>query len=134
MQPASQPDQDGEDGDAEDSPTAQILRAMITSSVTKAVDLETTKAIRLANTRAHEFLPALDEFYETWTENTVPGIASDTVRTAIAAHANESQRQLVDVAGVSTTASLKENVGQLVATWDARRDALIESIWKECQK
>lgn len=118
----------------DDSPTASVLRSMITTSVTKAVDLETSKAIRLANSRAHEFLPSVDEFYDTWTEHTAPGITSEKVRELISGHAEESRRQLVDVAGVSTTSSLKENVCQLVATWDARRDALIDAIWKEVQK
>lgn len=116
------------------SQTENVLRAVIVSSVTKAVDLETSRAIRIANARAHEFLPAIEEFYETWTENTLPGIEHNGVRSAIVTHAETSKRELIDVAGVSTTDSLKANVSELVVSWDRRRDQLIESIWKEVTK
>ena len=109
------------------------LVAMVTSSVTKAVDLEQSKAIRLANSAAATFLPSVDEFYDTWTENSLPGLVDQGVRKLIENHANESRRQLFDVAGCSTTENLKANVAQLVVTWDDRRESLISSILKAVQ-
>jgi len=55
------------------------------------------------------------------------------VRKLIENHANESRRQLFDVAGCSTTENLKANVAQLVVTWDDRRESLISSILKAVQ-
>lgn len=123
-------EQEMEDEEKDDSPdqTEVVLNKLITSTVTKAFDMETDRAIRMANRRATEFVQAVDEFYQTWTDNTLSGLDDSSVRNVIASHAEESKRALLDVAGNSTMETLKQNVTELVCTWDSRRDSLIQSI------
>jgi len=49
-------------------------------------------------------------------------------------HAEESKRQLLDVAGASTTDSLKANVQEVTALWDGRAELLITKLMKEVLK
>lgn len=128
------PQDDNMDSGDDSNVAAVTLRAMIASGVTKATELESSKLIRMANSRAGQFLASVDEFYETWTENTLQGCDSESVRDAIALHAEASKAAVLDVAGVSTTDSLKSNVTDLVVTWDRRRDELINTIWKQVSK
>jgi hypothetical protein len=122
-------DEDGEDTD-ESSPAENLLRAMITSSVTSAVKLEQSKVVQRAGSQPARFMAEVDAFYQTWTANTVAGLEHSDARTAIISHAEESKRLLSDVHSVSTTLSLKSNVSDVVASWDSRAETLISSLMK----
>ena len=133
---SNQPDASDEDGEepAEPSPAENLLRAMITSSVTSAVKLEQSKVVQRAGSQPARFMAEVDAFYQTWTANTVSGLEHSDARTAIISHAEESKRLLSDVHSVSTTLSLKSNVSDVVASWDSRAETLISSLMKAVQK
>lgn len=107
-----------------------LLRAMVTSSVTSAIKLESAKMIQRAAMQADKFPAAVTEFYQTWTENTVPGLSDSACRVAVISHAETSKKLLMDVHSVSTSGSLKANVTDVVATWDSRAEKLISSLMK----
>jgi hypothetical protein len=115
---------------AEPSPAENLLRAMITSSVTSAVKLEQSKVVQRAGSQPARFMAEVDAFYQTWTENTVPGLTDSACRVAVISHAEASKKLLMDVHSVSTTDSLKANVTDVVATWDSRAEKLIKSLMK----
>jgi HK97 family phage portal protein len=119
--------------DLEDSMTDKsksLLRAMVTCSVTSAIKLESAKMIQRAAMQADKFPAAVSEFYQTWTENTVPGLSDSACRVAVISHAETSKKLLMDVHSVSTSGSLKANVADVVATWDSRAEKLISSLMK----
>jgi hypothetical protein len=107
-----------------------LLKAMITSSVTSAIKLESAKMIQRAGIQADKFPAAVIEFYQTWTENTVPGLSDSACRVAVIWHAEASKKLLMDVHSVSTSDSLKANVSDVVASWDSRAENLISSLMK----
>jgi copper(I)-binding protein len=107
-----------------------MLKAMITSSVTSAIKLESAKMIQRAGIQADKFPAAVIEFYQTWTENTVPGLSDSACRVAVISHAEASKKLLMDVHSVSTSDSLKANVSDVVASWDSRAENLISSLMK----
>ena len=107
-----------------------LLRAMVTSSVTSAIKLESAKMIQRAAMQADKFPAAVAEFYQTWTENTVPALSESSCRVAVISHAETSKKLLMDVHSVSTSGSLKANVTDVVATWDSRAEKLISSLMK----
>lgn len=107
-----------------------LLRAMVTSSVTSAIKLESAKMIQRAAMQADKFPAAVTEFYQTWTENTVPALSESSCRVAVISHAETSKKLLMDVHSVSTSGSLKANVTDVVATWDSRAEKLISSLMK----
>lgn len=111
-----------------------LLRAMVTSSVTDAVKIERDRVTQRAAMQAANFMVAVDEFYATWTDNTARALTASDARLAIIAHAEESKRMLSDVYSVSTTASLKGNVSDVVASWDNRAEILVENLMKAVQK
>lgn len=123
---------DMEPEETDNKPTA-ILRAIITSSVTSAIKIEKTRVVQRAGIQSESFPKAVDEFYATWTQNTLPELVDSDSRTAVIAHAEESKRLLADVHSVSTSDSLKANVSDVVASWDARAESLIESLMKVVQ-
>jgi len=135
-EPSQQPGQPPAEEPEEDSPAEtesgieDVLRSLITSSVTKDLQVERDRIVQRAGMRATKFSEAMADFYTTWTKETAPGLTAVRARTCIMAHAEESKRILTDVYSVSTTASLKANVQDTVASWDARGEALIESLFK----
>ena len=58
----------------------------------------------------------------------VSGLASLKASAVKIQHAEESKRQLLDVAGSSTSTTLVGNVSELVATWDHRAESLISGL------
>ena len=124
-----------EEPEKEDSGTENILRAMITSSVTSAIKLEASKVVQKATgVYASKFMDAVEEFYSTWTDNTLPSLEQSEARLAIISHAERSKKLLADAHSVSTTTSLKANVADVVASWDSRTDELVENLMKVVQK
>lgn len=118
----------------EDSKTENILRAVITSAVTSAIKIERDRVVQRAGMQAAKFASAVDEFYDTWTDSTLPALEQSEARLAIIAHAEESKKLLSDVHSVSTTTSLKANVSDVVASWDSRVEKLVENLMKVVQK
>lgn len=118
----------------DDSETENILRAMITSSVTQAIKIERDRVVQRAGMQAAKFVAAVDEFYATWTDSTLPALEQSEARLAIISHAEESKKLLSDVHSVSTTTSLKANVVDVVASWDSRAEKLVENLMKVVQK
>lgn len=114
--------------------TTNILRAMVTSSVTQAVKIERDRVVQRAGMQAAKFITAVDEFYATWTDSTLPALEQSEARLAIISHAEESKRLLNEAHSVSTTASLKANVTDVVASWDSRAEKLVENLMKVVQK
>lgn len=114
--------------------TEDLLRAMVTSSVTEAVKIERTRVVQRAGMQAEKFPAAVDEFYATWTDNTAPGLTDSEARLCVISHAEQSKKLLMDVHSVSTVGSLKANVQDVVASWDARAETLIENLMKAVQK
>ena len=123
-----------EEPEKEDSGTENILRAMITSSVTQAIKIERDRVVQRAGMQAAKFVAAVDEFYATWTDSTLPALEQSEARLAIISHAERSKKLLADAHSVSTTTSLKANVADVVASWDSRADELVENLMKVVQK
>lgn len=123
---AQTPDEEGDSDKA-----ASVLRSMITSSVTNAIQIESDRVVRAAKMRK-DFCGSLDGIYTTWSEtfNADLGWHSPDTVVAIARHIETSKTQLLDVAGVSTTESLEANVREVVACWQDRAGKLIEEIWE----
>jgi HK97 family phage portal protein len=115
---------------AEPSPAENLLRAMITSSVTDAIKIEKSRVVSRAGMQSGNFHSAIEEFYATWTDSTVPEMGDSVSRLCIISHAEESKRLLSDVHSVSTSGSLKANVSDVVASWDSRAEILISSLMK----
>jgi hypothetical protein len=115
---------------AEPSPAENLLRAMITSSVTDAIKIEKSRVVSRAGMQSGNFHSAIEEFYATWTDSTVPEMGDSVSRLCIISHAEESKRLLSDVHSVSTSGSLKANVSDVVASWDSRAENLISSLMK----
>ena len=104
------------------------LRQMIIDGVQRSCEFETSKAIQTASKRPHDFLAAVEALSDSWAENTLPGLTSPQARQAIAAHAAESRRLLIEVAGHCTADTLKTHVSDEVATWAERAEQLTKSI------
>jgi hypothetical protein len=121
------PEDDSED-DSEESPAVAALRQMIVDGVQRSCEFETSKAIQTASKRPHDFLAAVEALSDSWTENTLPGLTSPQARQAIAAHAAESRRLLIEVAGHCTADTLKTHVSDEVATWTQRAERLTAAI------
>jgi hypothetical protein len=118
----------------EDDNTENLLRAMVTSSVTEALKIERDRVVQRAGMQAANFMGAVNEFYATWTDRTVSALTNSDARLAIISHAEESKRLLSDVHSCSTTSSLKANVSDVVASWDSRADNLVQNLMKAVQK
>ena len=110
-----------------DNQQSATLRALITSNVTDAIRIEQQRVV-VAAKKEDNFCEWLDGFYNTWCEKSVSGLKSTDATLAKLTHAAESKRQLLDVAGSSTTSTLVNNVTELVATWDQRAETLISGL------
>ncbi len=116
-----------------DDQMANVVRKLVSTSVTKSLELESSKAIQLA-ARANNFVSAIDEFYVSWSDRTLSEFAEPEVRRLVQQHVDASKTALLDAAGSSTTDNLKTNVAEVVATWDSRAESLIDSVMKVVQK
>lgn len=114
--------------------TENVLRKLITSSVTKDLQIERDRVVQRAGMRSAKFSEALDTFYDTWMTSTAEALTANGVRNAIKGHAEESKRILVDLHSCCTNESLKAQVQSVVASWDARGEQLINQILKEVSK
>jgi hypothetical protein len=110
------------------------LRQLISAGVAKACEIEAAKAVQIAGRRTGDFLAGMADFYTTWAENTLPGLAAVNVRTAIQSHATASYAALEAVARHATPDTLKGQVEAAVATWATRRDDLLQTILKKVSK
>lgn len=119
---ANAPQEESQEGAAMD-----VLRAMVESSVTDAIAIEKRRVVDAAG-KEKNFLGWLDGFYETWCGKSVGGMSSIAAVDAKRKHAAESRRQLLDVAGASTSSTLVENVQSTVATWDGRAETLVMTL------
>lgn len=120
--------------DAEESASMEnTLRAMITATVAADLKVERDRVVQRAGMQAGNFLDTIDAFYTQWTATSGRGITGSSQRASFMAHAAESKRQLLDVAGASTTDSLKANVQDVTASWDARAEVLITKLMKAVQ-
>jgi HK97 family phage portal protein len=130
--PDNSPDE--EDDSEGDSDTMTALRQLISAGVAKACEIEAAKAVQIAGRRTGDFLAGMADFYTTWAENTLPGLAAVNVRTAIQSHATASYAALEAVARHATPDTLKGQVEAAVATWATRRDDLLQTILKKVSK
>jgi len=118
-----------------ETPQNSVLRAMIASSVTNALQIEKDRIVR-ASKRSDGFLSAVDSIYQTWTDTFTADLgwqSPDTV-VAIAKHTEESKRQVMDVAGVATSSTLETHVRDLVACWSDRGELLVDNLLKAAVK
>ena len=104
-----------------------VLLALIASNVTEAIEIEKRRVVTAAK-KEDNFCEWLDGFYHTWCVKSVSGLSSPKATAVKIYHAEESKRQLLDVAGSSTTSTLAGNVADLVATWDQRAEQLISGL------
>jgi HK97 family phage portal protein len=132
--PMMEPEDDPEETETpEEAKSSSLLRAMVTASVTEAIKIERTRVVQRAGMQADKFTTAIDEFYATWTDNTAPGLTDSAARVCVISHAEASKKLLFDVHAVSTVGSLKANVQDVVASWDARAENLITELMKAVQ-
>lgn len=120
-------DDDSTQVPAEPNRIDDVLRQMVTSSAAQAVKIESDRVNRAAKT-AKNFIGWVDEFYVTWVENSIQGLSNTSTEVVKMAHADESKRQLLDVAGVSTVESLPANIQDITATWGDRVPHLVDQI------
>jgi HK97 family phage portal protein len=105
---------------------AASLEYMVGHNVDRSLMIEAGRINKLAAAGGN-FLQAVDDHYATWAAKASPWYPSAAVP-ALIAHAAESQRQLLDVAGASTAETLAGNVAELVNRWPARADSLTAKI------
>ena len=111
-----------------------VLRSLITATVTADLIVERDRIVQRSGMQSGNFLDAIDTFYVQWTATAGRGLTGSSSRAAFMRHAEESKRQLLDVAGASTTESLKANVQEVTASWDGRAEVLITKLMKDVSK
>jgi hypothetical protein len=133
--PAVQNPAQSGDKEPESKSTESVLRAMIASSVTNALQIEKDRIVR-ASKRSDGFLSAVDSIYQTWTDTFTADLGWQSPETvvAIAKHTEESKRQVMDVAGVATSSTLETHVRDLVACWSDRGEILVDNLLKAAVK
>lgn len=124
--PMEEPEEDETDEDT-DAPDA--LAALLASSVTEAISFEKRKVVTAASKQSN-FCGWLDGFYESWCGSAVSCLTGPDVDAAKRLHAQVSKSQLLDIAGSSTVDTLAANVKEVVAKWDTRTTALVDSLRK----
>jgi len=120
------PDQDTTAPAAVATPSIAGFEQMVWHNVDRSLTIEAGRITKLAAAGGN-FLQAVDDHYETWAAQASPWYPS-AAAPALIAHAAESQRQLLDVAGASTADTLAGNVAELVSRWHARADSLTAKI------
>lgn len=124
------PNQGGNDQQEPQNDKQQtILRAMVTSTVTKALKIERDRVV-MASRNSAGMDSSLDAFYSGWTERFFAdlGWKEPQAVNATQAHISESRKQIDDVASVTTTGNLESAVRDVVACWDDRGQILIEKL------
>ena len=120
------PDQDTTAPASAVAPSIASLEYMVGHNVARSLTIEADRVTKLAAAGGN-FLQAVDDHHATWAAQASPWYPSAAVP-ALIAHAAESQRQLLDVAGASTADTLAGNVAELVSRWSARADSLTAKI------
>ena len=121
--PTPQPPEPPSDPDPSTN-TDNVLRAMIASSVTRSLEVECDRVVKAA-AREPNFLEWADTFYDQFPARCA--LPQMPVAPFIA-HAEESRAALVDVAGVSTTDTLTQNIQDTLATWPDRVETLTNQL------
>ena len=104
---------------------ADTLRAMVESSVTKALQVESDRVVRAAEKESN--LSAwMEQFYGQWVERSA--FPAPQAKEALISHAAESRRVLLDVIGSTTQTSLAGAVQECVATWAERGELIVQQI------
>jgi len=116
-------DDNEEEVEEEDAGARAVLRQMLTSSVSDALQFEKRKVVTAATSQAN-FCGWVDTFYSDWSVREVPALKNTAAAALKSKHAQESKRQLFDVAGSSTLATLPDNIKELVSAWDEREATL----------
>lgn len=112
------------------SPAAASLRAMVSGSVSRSLQIEKDRVMKAAKTEQN-FLAWLDSFYPQWVSNaTIPASGSEQ---ALKTHAQASKIALLDVAGSCSQTSLPGAVAECVATWTDTRGEIITNTILETQ-
>jgi HK97 family phage portal protein len=114
---------------AQNSKQSVLLRAMVASTVTKALKIERDRVV-MASRNGAGMESSLDAFYSGWTERFFQdlGWREPEAVNATQAHISESRKQVEDVASVTTTGNLESAVRDVVACWDDRGEILIEKL------
>lgn len=119
---------------SEPETTDNVLRSMITSTVTSNLKIERDRVVKMASKEtANQYDELIDEFYSTWTETTCERLGYNG-KTSLQKHAAESIRQLNDCMSGATTDSLRANVKDVVSAWESRSEILVNEIMKEVTK
>ena len=113
--------------DDDDDSTDDTLRAILHSNVTDSLQFEARKVVTAAK-KEPNFCAWLEGFYDQWAVDSITGMQGPAAIAAKSAHADESKRQLLDVAGSSTAATLPGNVADLVSSWDERAVSLTSGL------
>jgi len=103
------------------------LRAMISTSVTKALTIEHERVVKAAKNEAN-FIGWMDTFYDEWLAHS--DMPADGAREALVGHVASSKGQLLEVAGCATKDTLVSAVIDCVATWSERGTTVTDQIMK----
>ena len=109
------------------SPAAASLRAMVSGSVSRSLQIEKDRVIKAASNEKN-FLKWIDDWYPQWIENaTLPAPEAES---AFSAHAQASKIALIDVASCTSQTELAGAVAECVATWSDRGQLITNKILK----
>ena len=116
--------------DKDNTPTepqqaSATLRAMISTSVTKALTIEHERVVKAARNEAN-FIGWMDTFYDEWVGHS--DMPAEGARDALVSHVAISKGQLLEVAGCVTKDTLADAVFECVATWSDRETIIIDKI------
>jgi len=136
QQQAMPQDDDDEEDDTEEEETTEdtskekaMLRAMVTSSVTKALEIESQRVVKAAKKETN-LVAWMDGFYDNWISNAeLP--SSQESHLAFIDHSVRSKMEIFDVVSCSTPESLPAAVAECVATWSDRGNLITERILGE---
>ena len=125
----SEQDEDTETETSEEDETesreSAMLKAMVTSSVTKALEIEAQRIVKAAGKETN-LVAWMDKFYPQWVANAE--LPSPESHAAFADHSIRSQKEIFDVVSCSTPESLSSAVADCVATWSDRGNIITERI------
>lgn len=131
-QPDDDEDNDSDEPEEDNSETESrertMLKAMITSSVTKALEIEAQRVVKAAEKETN-LVAWMDKFYQQWISNAE--LPSSESHAAFVEHSIRSQKEIFDVVSCSTPDSLSTAVAECVATWSDRGNIITERIMGE---
>ena len=106
-QPDDDEDNDSDEPEEDDSETESkertMLKAMVTSSVTKALEIEAQRVVKAAEKETN-LVAWMDKFYQEWITNAE--LPSSESHAAFVEHSIRSQKEIFDVVSCSTPDSL----------------------------